>query len=85
MTVVLDADRVLADLQEICRDIFENQSLVLSETTTAADVPKWDSFNHLNVIVAVEQRFGVRFRTSEIEGLRNVGDFVAAVLARSGR
>lgn len=76
---------VLTGLQEICREVFENPSLTLSPETTAEDVPNWDSFNHLNIVVAAEQRFGVRFRTSEVEALHNVGDFVNLVLAKKSR
>jgi acyl carrier protein len=74
--------KVLAEVQEICREVFENPDLVITETTTADDVQHWDSLNHLNIVVAAEQRFGVRFRTSEVEGLKNVGDFVSLVLSK---
>ncbi len=74
--------KVLTELQEICREVFENPGLVITETTTADDVEHWDSLNHLNIVVAAEQRFGVRFRTSEVEGLKNVGDFVGLVLSK---
>jgi acyl carrier protein len=69
----------LAKLQEICRELFEDPSLHLTPETTAEDVRGWDSFSHLNIVAAAEQRFGIRFRTSEIEGLKNVGDFVAVI------
>ena len=72
----------LVKLQDICREVFEDPLLRLSPETTADDVPNWDSFNHLNIVVAVEQRFGVRFRTSEIEALKNVGDFVEMIDAK---
>jgi acyl carrier protein len=75
-------DSILAELQEICREVFESPELVITETTTAEDVPHWDSLNHLNVVAAAEQRFGVRFRTSEVESLKNVGDFVGLVAAK---
>jgi acyl carrier protein len=72
----------LTKLQDVCREIFENPSLQLAPETTAKDVPNWDSFTHLNIVAAVEQRFGIRFRTSEIESLKNVGDFVKAIDAK---
>lgn len=40
---------------------------------------EWDSFNHINIVVASEMRFGVSFRSSELEDLKNVGDFVALI------
>jgi acyl carrier protein len=85
MSTMTAHDDILAGLQEICREVFENPELTLSETTTAEDVEHWDSLNHLNIVAAAEQRFGVRFRTSEIEGLKNIGEFVALVAARQKR
>ncbi len=82
---MMDRNHILAQLQEICREVFENPGLTLSETTTAEDVPHWDSLNHLNVVAAAEQHFGVRFRTSEVEGLKNVGEFVGLVASRQKR
>lgn len=73
---------VLSGLQDICREVFEDPKLSLGPETTADEVPNWDSFNHLNIVVAAEERFGVRFRTSEIERLKNVGDFVELILAK---
>jgi acyl carrier protein len=77
-----DVDSVLLGIQAVCREVFENPSLVLTPETTADDVPNWDSLNHLNVVASVEQRFGIRFRTSELESLRNIGDFVSIVRAK---
>jgi len=66
-------------LTEILRDVFDNESVVATPDLSAKDVPEWDSFNHINIVAAAEMRFGVKFRTSEIEGLRNVGDFAALI------
>jgi acyl carrier protein len=77
--MTVSAADTLSKLQEICREVFEDPSLRLTLETTADDVPNWDSFNHLNIVAAVEQRFRVRFRTSEIESLKNVGDFVEMI------
>ena len=72
-------DKVYEELTEILRDVFDNPSVVATPDLSAKDVPEWDSFNHINVVLAAEMRFGVKFRASEIEGLRNVGDFVALI------
>jgi acyl carrier protein len=45
----------------------------------ASDVPEWDSLNHINLIVAIEARFKIKFKTSEIESLRNVGHLVEMI------
>jgi len=70
---------VYAALTEILRDVFDNPTVVATPELSAKDVPEWDSFNHINVVAAAEMHFGIKFRTSEIEGLRNVGDFVALI------
>ncbi|HEY3990252.1 MAG TPA: acyl carrier protein [Acidobacteriaceae bacterium] len=77
-----------ARLTEIFRDIFDDDALTLRPEMTAADVPDWDSFNHINLIVATEAKFGVKFQTAEIESLKNVGHFeelIAKKLAAQGR
>ncbi len=75
----MSQDRVYDELTEILRDVFDNPDVVATPELSAKDVPEWDSFNHINVVLAAEMRFGVKFRTSEIEGLRNVGDFVTLI------
>jgi acyl carrier protein len=75
-------------LTEIFRDIFDDDNLTLRPEMTAADVKDWDSFNHINLIVATEAKFGIKFQTAEIESLRNVGHFeelIAKKLAAQGR
>lgn len=69
-------------LTEIFRDVFGDDDIVAKPELTAKDVPGWDSFNHINIIVAAEVRFGVKFKAAEIESLRNVGDFARLVQSR---
>jgi acyl carrier protein len=79
---------IYAQLTTIFRDIFDDDALVLTPDLTAAEVPEWDSFNHINLIVAVESRFKIKFQTAEIEQLHTVGhlvDLIAAKLAAQGR
>ncbi|MDB5945280.1 MAG: acyl carrier protein [Ramlibacter sp.] len=73
---------VLQALTEVFRDVFDNDDIVLTPQTTARDVEGWDSQAHVNLIVAAEVRFGVRFRTAELESLHDVGQFVQLILAR---
>jgi acyl carrier protein len=74
---------VYAGLTEIVRDLFGDDTIVLSAATTAHDVDGWDSFNHLNIIAAAEMRFGVKFRTKEIEKLTSIGEMVALILQKT--
>ena len=75
---------IYAGLTEVFRDLFGDPALVLTPQTTAADVPGWDSINHLNIVAGAEERFGVRLGTREIERLRNVGDLAALILKKQG-
>lgn len=70
---------IYAGLTEIFQDLFADDTIVLKPETTAKDVDGWDSFNHLNIIVAAESRFGIRMQTTEIEKLANVGDLVSTI------
>ena len=75
---------ILTKLTTICRIIFDDPALVITEETTAEDVAGWDSVNHVLLVVEIERAFAVKFRTAEIETLRNVGDLVRLVAAKSG-
>jgi acyl carrier protein len=83
MTATPTEADVYAALTEIFRDVFDDPDIVPTPEMSAADVPEWDSFNHVNLIVAAELRFGVKFRPGEIEGLRNVGDFAGLIRAKA--
>ena len=73
---MLDTE-ILAALTQVFRDVFDDDDIVLTREMTAADVEGWDSQAHVNLIVAAEVRFGIRFRTAELESLHNVGQFAA--------
>jgi len=66
-------------LNDIARDVFDNDAIALGPETRAPDVPGWDSQGNIMLIVAVEQHFGVRFRPAEFEALKNVSDFVTLI------
>lgn len=67
---------ILDKLTVIFRQIFDKDSITLSRATTAQDIEEWDSFNHINIIVAIEIEFGIKFQTAEVESLKNIGDAV---------
>jgi acyl carrier protein len=68
---------VHARLQRVFREVFDDESISITAETTAADIDAWDSLEHINLIIAVEREFKVKFRTGEITGLKNVGEFEA--------
>lgn len=75
----MQRDEIYTRLTELFRELFSDDDIVLRPEMTADDIEGWDSFNHLSIIVAVETRFGIKMKTSEIEKLANVGELVAAI------
>lgn len=67
---------LLLEIQDICRRVFQESSLIISRETMAAQVEKWDSLNHIKFIVALEKRFGLRFDLDELNDLQNIGEVV---------
>jgi len=61
------------------RDVFDDESLVATPELTAHDVKEWDSVNHITLVVAIEEEFGVKFKTAELEKMKNVGQMVEAI------
>jgi acyl carrier protein len=64
----------IQDLLPIFREVFENDKLELNESTVAADVPEWDSLNHIYLVVAIEKHFKTKFTTHQIQSWKCVGD-----------
>ncbi len=75
---------LLLEIQDIMRDVFDVDDLVISESTTAEDVEEWDSLSHIRLIVALEREFGFKFKNSEIESLKNVGDLMTLIQSKVG-
>ena len=69
----LDADQP-EKLSNIFKVLFNRPDLELNDNLTAKDVPGWDSFNHVNLIINIEEEFGVRFSNDEVGGIQNVGN-----------
>ena len=72
----------LERLQEIFRDVFEDETIVLTEEMTAADIEDWDSLMQITLTMEVEQAFDIKFTTDDIVKMKNVGDFVKAIEER---
>ncbi|MCQ2030736.1 acyl carrier protein [Stutzerimonas zhaodongensis] len=73
---------VLKELTAVFHDVFDDDSIVLSPEMTANDIDGWDSQTHVMLTVAAEQRFGIKFKTAELESLRNVGHFAQVISAK---
>jgi len=74
---------ILSKLTGIFRDVFNDETLVARPEMTAHEVDRWDSLSHMDMILLVEEAFGIRFRTREIADLMNVGDLVRLIGIRA--
>lgn len=73
---------ILGQVQEIFRDILDDEDIVLCDSTTADDVDGWDSLTHIQLIVAIEKRFKIKFTSKEILGWRNIGEMLDSIASK---
>jgi acyl carrier protein len=69
----------LTQLTQVFHQVFDDEDIVLTPATTAANVPGWDSVMHITLMMSVERAFGVRFKSGEVAGLKNVGELIALI------
>jgi acyl carrier protein len=67
-------------LQEIFRDIFDDGELIITDSTSADDIEDWDSLAQINLVVAIEKEFGVRFNFAQISQMKDVGEILNQIL-----
>ncbi|SDL85871.1 acyl carrier protein [Chryseobacterium taihuense] len=75
----MDNSEILSKLILIFREELDNEDIVLSKETTAEDIEEWDSLSHIQLIVAVEKAFKIRFTSSEIQSWNNVGEMMESI------
>ena len=67
-------DELLRRITSIFQDVFDSPHLLITSSTTARDVPGWDSLTNINLIFAIEHEFKVKFALGEIQELNDVGE-----------
>ena len=78
-------EALFEQLNEVFRDVFDDESLTVNANTTAADIEDWDSLSHITLISAVEDEFGMKFSMKEVVEMKNVGEMAAIVAQRRKR
>jgi acyl carrier protein len=86
--VEMSRAEVQSKLQEVFRSVFNDDSIVLSDKTTAQDIAGWDSLQQIKIILGCEKKLGIRLRARDINGLENVGemtDHLVAAVSKGAR
>ena len=77
----MNRDEVLAKMQGVFRTVFDDDELVINAETTADDIEDWDSLEQINLLVAFEKLFGVKFHAEDVRKLNNVGEMADLVVS----
>ena len=67
---------ILERVQNVFRDVFDDEDLIITDSTNSEDIEEWDSLNHINLVLNIEKIFNIRFVTGEIQALKNVGEMI---------
>lgn len=73
-------EEVYERLNRVFREVFDDDSITLEDKTTADDIEDWDSFEHINLIVAVEEEFSFKIPIGKTVTMKNVGEMVDIIL-----
>lgn len=73
-------EEIFQKLNEIFREVFEDDSIEVLETTSAADIEDWDSLTHITLVSAVEDEFDIKFSMKDVIGMKNVGEMVDIIM-----
>ena len=75
----MDREQIFETLNEVFRDVFDDDSITVSEDTTAEDIDGWDSLIHITLVAEVEEAFDIRFPMKKVVSMKNVGDMADAI------
>ena len=78
----MTSEEVFERLNKVFRDVFDDDDITVTETTTSADIDDWDSLEHINLVAAVEQEFGMKFTMGQVVTMKNVGEMVDIILQK---
>ena len=76
----MSKEEIYERLNTVFRDVFDDDDIEVNENTTSDDIEDWDSLEHINLVAAVEQEFGVKFTMAQVMGMKNVGEMVDIIL-----
>ena len=79
----MSSTEIMSRLNQVFQKVFEDNGLIVNENTTARDVENWDSLNHLELILSVEEEFGIKFSLGELQDMKNVGMLAQSIEAKT--
>ena len=79
----MNREKIIERLNEVFRDVFDNEDITVTDTTIADDIEEWDSLEHISLIAAVEKAFKMRFTMKEVSGMKNVGEMINILCERA--
>lgn len=71
-------------MNEVFRDVFDDESITVTDATTANDIDDWDSLEHINLLAAIEQEFGMKFNMGQVVSMKNVGEMADIIISKIG-
>lgn len=80
----MNEQQIFDAVQNIFRDNFDDDSLVLTRETTADDIEDWDSLEQINLLTAIEKKFNIKFKLADVRNLKNVGNLLDLVARMVG-
>lgn len=78
----MSREEVFERLNEVFRDVFDDDSITVNDTTCADDIEDWDSLEHINLMAAVESEFSIKFTMGQIVSMKNVGEMADIILQK---
>lgn len=78
----MSRDEIFNEVQEIFRDVFDDDELVIKDSTNADDIEDWDSLNQINLLSAIEQEFNIKLGLGELKKLKNVGSMIDLMMTK---
>lgn len=73
-------EEVYERLNKVFREVFDDESITVNDSTVADDVDGWDSFEHINLVVAIQEEFGFKIPMGKVVSMENVGEMVDIIL-----
>ncbi len=78
----MNRDEVLNNVQDIFKDIFDDEDLIIQNATQSDDIEDWDSMNHIILVSTIEKKFKIRFALGELQTLNNVGAMIDLMMQK---